>query len=131
MLTTSYFHPFSTSNPGAAAALASLSQAASLPTVTLTPPQIPAVSKQAMATAAHDAAAAADAAVSPLLSLDPSATPALALEAAVSAPRLNRDMALAAQPMPNFSSTPGGANGVPLAFWAAGPPRLVPSSSYS
>ena len=41
------------------------------------------------------------------------------LEEAVQAPREHRDMELASQPMPNFSETPGGPHGQPLAFWAA------------
>lgn len=41
------------------------------------------------------------------------------LEEAVAAPRKHRDMELAMQPMHNFSSTPGGRHGQPLAFWAA------------
>ena len=38
---------------------------------------------------------------------------------AVAEPRRHRDMDLAMQPMPNFSSTPGGPHGQPLSFWAA------------
>ena len=41
------------------------------------------------------------------------------LEEALSQPCEHRDMALALEPMPNFSSTPGGPHGQPLAFWAA------------
>ncbi len=41
------------------------------------------------------------------------------LEEAVAEPRRHRDMDLAMQPMRNFSSTPGGPHGQPLAFWAA------------
>jgi len=41
------------------------------------------------------------------------------LEEAVREPRQHRDLALALQPMPNFSETPGGPHGQPLAFWAA------------
>jgi nicotinamidase-related amidase len=41
------------------------------------------------------------------------------LEEAVAEPRLHRDMDLAMQPMANFSSTPGGPHGQPLAFRAA------------
>ena len=44
--------------------------------------------------------------------------PALPLGAALSEPRLNRDMSEAAKPMPNFKSTPGGPNDTPLTFWA-------------
>lgn len=45
--------------------------------------------------------------------------PVRTLEEAVREPRPHRDMALAAEPMPNFSATPGGPHGQPLAFWAA------------
>ncbi len=41
------------------------------------------------------------------------------LEQALQEPREHRDMDLALQPMPNFSTTPGGSHGRPLAFWAA------------
>ena len=41
------------------------------------------------------------------------------LAEAVREPRPHREMDLARQPMPNFSETPGGPNGQPLAFWAA------------
>jgi hypothetical protein len=41
------------------------------------------------------------------------------LEEALRQPCKHRDMALALEPMPNFSSTPGGPHGQPLAFWAA------------
>ena len=41
------------------------------------------------------------------------------LEEAVAEPRKHRDMDLAMEPMHNFSSTPGGPHGQPLAFWAA------------
>jgi nicotinamidase-related amidase len=41
------------------------------------------------------------------------------LEEALRQPCRHRDMALALEPMPNFSSTPGGPHGQPLAFWAA------------
>ena len=41
------------------------------------------------------------------------------LEEAVQEPRTHRDMALALQPMPNFSETPEGPHGQPLSFWAA------------
>jgi nicotinamidase-related amidase len=41
------------------------------------------------------------------------------LEEAVQEPRKHRDMDLALQPMDNFSETPGGPHGQPLAFWAA------------
>ena len=43
---------------------------------------------------------------------------ALVLKEALAEPRLNRDMAEAAKPMPNFKSTPGGVNATPLTFWA-------------
>jgi nicotinamidase-related amidase len=43
----------------------------------------------------------------------------LTLEEALQQPRAHRDMALALEPMPNHSSTPGGPDGQPLAFWAA------------
>jgi len=45
-------------------------------------------------------------------------SPALTLAEALEKPRLNRDMALAAEPMPNFKSTPDGPNECPLTFWA-------------
>lgn len=41
------------------------------------------------------------------------------LEEALRTPCEHRDLALALEPMPNFSSTPGGPHGQPLAFWAA------------
>jgi nicotinamidase-related amidase len=41
------------------------------------------------------------------------------LEHALRRPRPHRDMALALEPMPNHSSTPGGPHGQPLAFWAS------------
>ena len=41
------------------------------------------------------------------------------LEEAVAAPRPHRDMALAMEPMPNYSETPGGPHGQPIQFWAA------------
>lgn len=44
---------------------------------------------------------------------------ALTLEEAVKKPCKNRDMALAMEPMTNYSSTPDGPNGMPLAFWAS------------
>jgi nicotinamidase-related amidase len=47
-----------------------------------------------------------------------SQVPAVTLKEALAAPRLNRDMAEAAKPMPNFKSTPGGPNDTPLTFWA-------------
>ena len=47
-----------------------------------------------------------------------SQVPAATLKEALAAPRLNRDMAEAAKPMPNFKSTPGGPNDTPLTFWA-------------
>jgi nicotinamidase-related amidase len=43
----------------------------------------------------------------------------LPLEQALRKPCKHRDMALALEPMPNFSSTPGGPHGQPLAFWAS------------
>ena len=43
----------------------------------------------------------------------------LPLEEALQQPCTHRDMTLALEPMPNFSSTPGGPHGQPLAFWAA------------
>ena len=43
----------------------------------------------------------------------------LPLDEALERPCKHRDMALALEPMPNFSSTPGGPHGQPLAFWAA------------
>ena len=47
-----------------------------------------------------------------------SQVPAKTLQEALAAPRLNRDMDLAKEPMPNFRSTPGGPNDCPLTFWA-------------
>lgn len=41
------------------------------------------------------------------------------LEQALAEPRKFRDMDLAKEPMPNFSSTPGGPNDTPLSFWAS------------
>ena len=41
------------------------------------------------------------------------------LEEALRQPCKHRDMALALEPMHDFSSTPGGPHGQPLAFWAA------------
>jgi nicotinamidase-related amidase len=41
------------------------------------------------------------------------------LEEAVAEPREHRDMDLAMEPMPNYSSTPGGPHGQPIGFWAA------------
>lgn len=41
------------------------------------------------------------------------------LEEALRQPCKHRDMTLALEPMPNFSSTPGGPHGQPLAFWAS------------
>ncbi len=41
------------------------------------------------------------------------------LKEALEQPRKFRDMAIAKEPMPNFSSTPGGPNDTPLAFWAS------------
>jgi len=41
------------------------------------------------------------------------------LEEALRQPCEHRDMQLALEPMPNFSSTPDGPHGQPLAFWAA------------
>ncbi len=43
----------------------------------------------------------------------------LPLEEALKSPCKHRDMRLALEPMPNFSSTPDGPHGQPLAFWAA------------
>ncbi len=43
----------------------------------------------------------------------------LPLEEALQRPCKHRDMALALEPMHNFSSTPGGPHGQPLAFWAS------------
>jgi len=43
----------------------------------------------------------------------------LPLDEALRQPCKHRDMQLALEPMPNFSSTPGGPHGQPLAFWAA------------
>ncbi len=45
--------------------------------------------------------------------------PVPTLEEALRRPCAHRDMALAQEPMPNYSSTPGGPNGQPLAFWAS------------
>lgn len=47
-----------------------------------------------------------------------SKVPAKPLAEALASPRLNRDMELAKEPMPNFSSTPGGPNDCPMTFWA-------------
>jgi nicotinamidase-related amidase len=52
------------------------------------------------------------------------------LEEALREPCKHRDMTLALEPMPNFSSTPGGPHGQPLAFWASWelrgrPPRIA------
>lgn len=41
------------------------------------------------------------------------------LREALAAPRKHRDMAIAQEPMPNLSTTPGGPNGMPLSFSAA------------
>ncbi len=41
------------------------------------------------------------------------------LREALQQPRKYRDMALALEPMDNFSKTPGGPNETPLSFWAA------------
>jgi len=46
-------------------------------------------------------------------------SPAVPLEEALKKPCKYRDMELAMQPMKNFSSTPGGPNGMPLSFWAS------------
>ncbi len=43
----------------------------------------------------------------------------LTLEEAIKKPRQHRDMALAMEPMENYSSTPGGPNEMPLSFWAS------------
>eukprot|EP00282_Hemiselmis_andersenii_P000686 CAMPEP_0114111454 /NCGR_PEP_ID=MMETSP0043_2-20121206/1863_1 /TAXON_ID=464988 /ORGANISM="Hemiselmis andersenii, Strain CCMP644" /LENGTH=308 /DNA_ID=CAMNT_0001203489 /DNA_START=13 /DNA_END=936 /DNA_ORIENTATION=+ len=48
-----------------------------------------------------------------------SKTPAITIQEALSKPRLNRDMALAQEAMPNFSKTPGGPNDCPLTFRAS------------
>ncbi len=45
--------------------------------------------------------------------------PIRTLREALAAPRPHRDMAIAQEPMPNFSSTPDGPNGMPLSFRAA------------
>lgn len=41
------------------------------------------------------------------------------LKEAVQEPQMHRDMDLALKPMDNYSSTPGGPNETPLAFWAS------------
>ncbi len=41
------------------------------------------------------------------------------LREALAKPRKHRDMAIAQEPMPNHSKTPGGPNQTPLAFWAS------------
>lgn len=43
----------------------------------------------------------------------------LTLKEALKKPCKNRDMSLTSEPMPNFSSTPGGKNDTPLSFWAS------------
>lgn len=43
----------------------------------------------------------------------------LTLKEALKKPCKHRDMELALEPMDNFSSTPGGLNDMPLAFWAS------------
>ncbi len=43
----------------------------------------------------------------------------LTLEEAMRKPCKHRDMEMALQPMDNYSSTPGGPNDTPLAFWAS------------
>ncbi|MEM6678475.1 MAG: isochorismatase family protein [Pseudomonadota bacterium] len=43
----------------------------------------------------------------------------LTLAEGMSAPRKNRNMDIAKEPMPNFTSTPGGRNDTPLSFWAS------------
>ena len=43
----------------------------------------------------------------------------LTLEEGMAQPRKHRNMEIAAETMPNFSSTPGGLNDTPLAFWAS------------
>lgn len=48
-----------------------------------------------------------------------SQAPALPLKEALAEPRLNRNLTLAEEPMPNFRSTPGGKNDTPLTFWAS------------
>lgn len=44
---------------------------------------------------------------------------ALTLYEALEKPRKHRDMALAMEPMDNYSSTPDGPQGMPLSFWAS------------
>ena len=51
--------------------------------------------------------------------MPPTETDIRTLEEALSAPRPHRDRDLALQPMPNYSATPGGPHGQPIAFWAA------------
>lgn len=41
------------------------------------------------------------------------------LEEALQQPREHRDMAIATEPMPNFSKTPDSPNQTPMGFWAA------------
>ena len=41
------------------------------------------------------------------------------LKEALQQPCKFRDMTLAMEPMPNYSSTPDGPNGTPIAFWAS------------
>jgi nicotinamidase-related amidase len=41
------------------------------------------------------------------------------LEEGMAQPRKHRNMDIAKEPMPNFSSTPGGPNDTPLSFWAS------------
>lgn len=43
----------------------------------------------------------------------------LTLKEGLAQPRKHRDMDIAQEPMPNFSSTPGGPNDTPVAFWAS------------
>ena len=43
----------------------------------------------------------------------------LTLEEGMAQPRKHRNMEIAQEPMPNFSSTPGGLNDTPLSFWAS------------
>ncbi|MEM9765044.1 MAG: isochorismatase family protein [Pseudomonadota bacterium] len=43
----------------------------------------------------------------------------LTLSEGMAEPRKNRNMDIAKEPMPNFSSTPGGPNDTPLSFWAS------------
>ncbi len=51
--------------------------------------------------------------------MEPAERPVPTLEEALQQPCKHRDMTLALEPMPNYSSTPGGPHGQPLAFWAS------------